>query len=175
MAGGAGGRIPANSGGGIGQARTGNGLQVPRARFPGSEGSGAQPAGPLGGSAIGRPLEHALRRMGSAAWSTCGPGVLSMCQGGCQFACTAPAASGTGVSAAASNSDQRRSKVRWRGAHTRGDERARFLWAVGRSCVTSQRVRRCLGGWARAGTHGRLAGNSQCGRRRMHGTGRGDF
>jgi hypothetical protein len=118
MAGGAGGRIPANSGGRIGRTRPGNDLQVPGARFPGSEGSGPQPAGRLGGGVVGRPLEHALQRMGSAAWSTRGPGVLSMCQGGCQFACMAPVASRTGVSAAASNGDRRRSKARWRGAHT---------------------------------------------------------
>jgi hypothetical protein len=79
MAGGAGGRNPANSGGGVGRARAGNGLQVPRARFPGLEGSGPQPAGWLGGGVVRRPLEHALWQMDSAGWSTRGPGVLSVC------------------------------------------------------------------------------------------------
>jgi hypothetical protein len=79
MAGGASGRNPANSGGGVGRARAGNGLQVPGAQFPGSEGSGQQAAGRLDGGAVGRPLKHALRRMGGAGWSTRGPGVLSAC------------------------------------------------------------------------------------------------
>jgi hypothetical protein len=79
MAGGAGGRNPANSGGGVGRVRAGNGLQVPGAQFPGSEGFGPQPAGRLGGGAVGWLLEHVLRRMGGAAWSIRGPGVLSAC------------------------------------------------------------------------------------------------
>jgi hypothetical protein len=61
MASGAGGRNPANSGGGVGRTWAGNGLQVPRARFPGWEGSGPRPAARLGGGGVGRPLEHALR------------------------------------------------------------------------------------------------------------------
>jgi hypothetical protein len=70
MAGGAGGRNPTNSGGGVGRTRAGNGLQIPRARFPGWEGSGPQLAGRLGGDAVGQPLEHALRQRGDAVWTT---------------------------------------------------------------------------------------------------------
>jgi hypothetical protein len=47
-----------------GRARAGNGLRVPEARFPGSDGSGPQPARWLGSAAVGRPLVHVLRRRG---------------------------------------------------------------------------------------------------------------
>jgi hypothetical protein len=61
IAGGAGGRNPANSGGGVGRARVGNGLQVPGARFPGFVGEEGLPARAHSGTAGRQPLGALLR------------------------------------------------------------------------------------------------------------------
>jgi hypothetical protein len=88
------------------------------------------------------------------------------------LACTAPAASGTGVSAGTSNGDRRRSKAMWR-AHTR-EETSGLDFMGGRPCLRDVPTRTAVPrGGGGAGTRGGPVGNSQCGRRRMRGSGGG--